>query len=455
VLDRIHDFRLRLQEAVAERRVPSPHGIGLFCDSIPIVYDANYLRVETLAPAVELEAEADRLMERFWHRRVITDAAGDAVAKDFEALGWSQSTHLIMGHVREPDRVVDTTAVREVPFTALERAHARVTLEEPYGDEELSAQLLEAKRRVAAVVPTRFFGAFVGAEVGAYCELRSDGQTAQIEDVNTLLPYRGRGLGRAVVQKALDEARASHTIVFIEALANDWPKELYERLGFDVLDVRHLFLRPPPPLARLRITTPRLVLRLGTTAELRELAEVARQGIHDPAAMPFEVAWTDSAGDPGFIDESIAHHLEALRDWSPDAWRLNLIAFLDGRPVGVQALRADRFAETSEVDTGSWLGLAYQGQGLGTEMRAAVLSLAFDRLGAARAVSGAIQGNPQSLGVSRKLDYEVTGEHMVSPRGMDVPHTDLALDRGRFSSPVPVEIDGLDGLERLFGAQLI
>jgi RimJ/RimL family protein N-acetyltransferase/ribosomal protein S18 acetylase RimI-like enzyme len=453
VLDRIHDFRQRLQEAVAERRVPSPHGIGLFCDSIPIVYDANYLRVETLAPAGELEAEADRLMERFWHRRVITDAEGDAIAKDFAARGWTQSTHLIMGHVREPDRVVDTSCVREVPFAALERAHARVTIEEPYGDEELSAQLLEAKRRVAAVVPTRFFGAFVEDEVAAYCELRSDGQTAQIEDVNTLLPYRGRGLGRAVVQKALDEARAGHTIVFIEALANDWPKELYDRLGFDVLDVRHLFLRPPPPLARLRISTPRLVLRLGTTAELRDLAEVARQGIHEPDAMPFEVAWTDNAGAPGFGDESVAHHQEALRDWSPDAWRLNLVAFLDGRPVGVQALRADRFAETQQVDTGSWLGRAHQGKGLGTEMRAAVLSLAFDRLGATRAMSGAIQGNPQSLGVSRKLGYEVTGEHMVSPRGADVPHTDLALDRDRFTSPVPVEIDGLDGLEPLFGAR--
>jgi RimJ/RimL family protein N-acetyltransferase len=453
VLDRIHDFRLRLQEAVAERRVPSPHGLGLFCDSIPIVYDANYLRVDTLAPAGELEAEADRLMERFWHRRVITDAAGDAIAKDFEALGWSQSTHLIMGHVREPDRVVDTTDVREVPFAALERAHARVTLEEPFGDEELSAQLLEAKRRVASVVPTRFFGAFAGEEVAAYCELRSDGQTAQIEDVNTILPYRGRGLGRAVVQKALDEARASHTIVFIEALANDWPKELYDRLGFDVLDARHLFLRPPPPLARLRVRTPRLVLRLGTTAELRELAEVARQGIHDPAAMPFEVAWTDSAGAPGFVDEFVSHHLDAMRDWAPDAWRLTLIAFLDGRPVGVQALRADRFAETRVVDTGSWLGRPYQGKGLGTEMRAAVLSLAFERLGATRAVSGAIQGNPQSLGVSRKLGYEVIGEHMVSPRGTEVPHIDLALERDRFTSPVPVEIDGLGGLEPLFGVR--
>jgi RimJ/RimL family protein N-acetyltransferase/ribosomal protein S18 acetylase RimI-like enzyme len=451
VLDRIHDFQRRLQEAVAERRVPTPHGVGLFCDSIPAVYDLNYVRVDRLTSAVELAAEADALMEGFWHRRVITDAAGGKLSDAFAELGWTRSTHVVMAHRREPDRIADTSQVREVPFAELETAHMRVTLAEPYGDVELASQLLEAKRRSAAVVPTRFFGAIVDGEVAAYCELRTDGLTAQIEDVNALTAYRGRGLGRAVVQKALEEARIAHEIVFIEALADDWPKDLYERLGFDALDERHLFLRPPPRLSRLRVRTPRLELRLATPAELRQLAEVARNGIHDPHEMPFQFAWTDRATAPGFVDDTVAHHMANLRDWSPENWTLSLVAFLDGLPVGVQALRATDFAETHEVDTGSWLGRAHQGQGLGTEMRAGALVLAFERLGARRAVSGAIQGNPQSLGVSRNLGYEVTGESTVSPRGVDVPHTNLALSRDRFRSPAPVEIDGLDGLEALFG----
>jgi RimJ/RimL family protein N-acetyltransferase len=85
-------------------------------------------------------------------------------------------------------------------------------------------------------------------------------------------------------------------------------------------------------------------------------------------------------------------------------------------------------------------------------MRAAVLQLAFAGLGAERAVSGAIGGNPQSLGVSRKLGYEVVGSHFVSPRGAPVEHTDLELRRENFDPPREVEIVALEPLLPLFGA---
>ena len=39
--------------------------------------------------------------------------------------------------------------------------------------------------------------------------------------------------------------------------------------------------------------------------------------------------------------------------------------------IGTQKLGARDFAITREVDTGSWIGLRHQGQGIGTEMRAA------------------------------------------------------------------------------------
>ena len=76
-------------------------------------------------------------------------------------------------------------------------------------------------------------------------------------------------------------------------------------------------------------------------------------------------------------------------------------------------------------------------------MRAAVLTYAFDARDAAVARSGAIAGNPQSLGVSRKLGYEVMGSHVVSPRGEPLEHTDVELRRDRFRSPVPVTVDGV------------
>src|SRR5581483_4055912 len=198
---------------------------------------------------------------------------------------------------------------------------------------------------------------------------------------------------------------------------------------------------------RLRLRTPRLELRLATAAELRELYRVAEAGIHDPAEMPFAVPWTDTLEAEAFL----AYHRLALDSWRPDAWSLQLVAFTAGRPVGSQGLEAERFAERRTVATGSWLGRPHQGRGLGTEMRAAILTLAFDGLGAELARSGAIGGNEASLGVSRKLGYEIVGSHTVAPRGVAVPHEDLELRRERFRPPVAVELEGLDAVRGLFG----
>src|SRR4051794_71019 len=450
---RIRAFRHALEEAVSERVVRGPHTVGLFADSVANVYDLNYLRADESAPAVVLADEAEQAMEAFLHRKVVVERDGREAARGFAALGWNVTPHLIMAWQREPDRVVDTSMVREVDFDGLLDARFDVTVAEPTGDPSLSQLLDRGKRLIMAAVPTRFFAAFENGRVTAYCELRSDGAVAQIEDVNTLTEFRGRGLGRAVVQAALHASRPGE-LVFLEALAEDWPKELYAKLGFDVVDERVLFLRPPSPLMKLLVRTPRLELRLATVAELRELALVARAGIHDADRMPFAVAWTDAAADPGFENEFVEHHLANLRDWRPDDWVLTLVAFAEGRPIGVQSIRGRRFERERTVDTGSWLGREWQGRGLGTEMRAGALELAFGRLGARRATSGAIQGNPQSLGVSRKLGYVETGSHLVSPRGEPVEHLDLELHAAGFSSPVPVEVTALEGLLPLFGAEL-
>src|SRR5262249_10478821 len=132
--------------------------------------------------------------------------------------------------------------------------------------------------------------------------------------------------------------------------------------------------------------------------------------------------------------------------------QLNLLAFHRGRVIGMQGIEAEHFAERRTVSTGSWLGRRWQGRGFGTEMRSAVLELAFSGLGAEVARSGAISGNPQSLGVSRKLGYQVVGSHTVSPGGVAVEHTDVELRRDGFRPPVEVEIVALEPLLPSFGA---
>jgi RimJ/RimL family protein N-acetyltransferase/predicted GNAT family acetyltransferase len=448
VIDRIHAFRAALQDAAAEQRVPATHGVGLFSPSVREVYDMNYVRAEHPAPADELIADAERLMEDYFHKRVLVEHADARSATAFRAHGWTVVPHLIMARTREPDRVVDTSMVRELPFAELTAARREVTAGEPWGDDEISSLLDDAKQLILRAVPTRFFAAFADGEVAAYCEVRSDGTVAQIEDVNTLPRFRGRGLGRAVVQFATDEARRTNEIVYLEALADDWPRELYKKLGYDVIGERHFNTLFPHPLTRLRVRTPRLELRLATESELRELGRVAIAGIHEPEAMPFEFPWTDELTEESVLD----FHRKQLAEFTPEDWTLGLVVFHRGRPVGIQSVGAERFAETRRVGTGSWLGKEWQGRGLGTEMRAAVLHLAFGGLAADVAVSGAISGNPQSLGVSRKLGYEVVGAHMVSPRGVPVEHTDLELRAEHFRSPVPVELVALAPLLPLFGA---
>ncbi len=202
------------------------------------------------------------------------------------------------------------------------------------------------------------------------------------------------------------------------------------------------------PLYGLRLRTPRLELRLPTHDELVELRDVARAGIHPPQEMPFAVPWTDEPYAEGFV---VAFHELQLADWRPDDWSLNLVVWAEGEVAGTQGMVAKNFAETRAVGTGSWLGARFQGRGYGTEMRAAVLELAFGGLGAEIARSGALDGSVASLRVSQKLRYRIAGRSELSPRGVPVGHTDLELAREEWRSPVPVEIEGLEPALPLFG----
>jgi RimJ/RimL family protein N-acetyltransferase len=217
--------------------------------------------------------------------------------------------------------------------------------------------------------------------------------------------------------------------------------------------------RSPPrmtdvaPLYGLRLRTPRLELRLGSREELLELGEVAQGGIHPPDEMPFSIAWTDRSSEPEFLDGFVAFHEAALAEWTPDDWTLNLLVWAEGDLAGSQTLGATRFAESRRVATGSWLGHRSQRRGLGTEMRAAVLELAFRGLGADVAESAWLEGNDASRRVSEKLGYREVGRSTQSPRGEPVVAHDVALERERWQCPVDVEIEGLEPCLPLFGIE--
>jgi RimJ/RimL family protein N-acetyltransferase len=198
----------------------------------------------------------------------------------------------------------------------------------------------------------------------------------------------------------------------------------------------------------IRVRTPRLELRLPTEDELVELFHVAEGGIHPPEEMPFFVPWTDDLR----LDAFLEFHHGSWDAWRPEKWLLNFFTFLDGKPIGSQGLGAEEFAERREVETGSWLGAPYQGKGLGTEQRAAVLELAFVHLGARVAVSGSFVHNISSQRVSEKLGYRVTGTRTVAPRGEPVEHFDYRFERDEWACPIAVEVEGVEAALTLFGA---
>jgi RimJ/RimL family protein N-acetyltransferase len=163
------------------------------------------------------------------------------------------------------------------------------------------------------------------------------------------------------------------------------------------------------PTFGLTLSTARLVLRLPTEAELPALARVAADGVHGEGERPFLTPWTE--GTPQERARSVlGSYWDALASWSSDSWRLGLGVFLrTGEALGVASLRAADFRVNREVTTSSWLGVAWQGQGYGTEARTALLTLAFDHLGATDATSEVFQDNHRSQGVSRKLGYQPDG----------------------------------------------
>ena len=182
------------------------------------------------------------------------------------------------------------------------------------------------------------------------------------------------------------------------------------------------------PLFDLRIRTPRLELRVPNDDDLIELARMAALGVHPESLMPFSIAWTDQPS-PELERGLMQWHWRARAEWSPTRWRLAFGVLEEGRMVGSQDMHAQDFGILRTAETGSWLGREHQGRGIGKEMRAAVLHLAFAGLGAVIARSAAFADNAASLSVSRAMGYVIDGEELTLRRGTASRHIRLRLER--------------------------
>jgi RimJ/RimL family protein N-acetyltransferase len=210
----------------------------------------------------------------------------------------------------------------------------------------------------------------------------------------------------------------------------------------------HVVSLPYPPL-HVEVTTPRLKLRGATDDLLEQLMPVVRAGVVRDDELPF--------------DDPISHYEESpTREWrwvrsvwrarsrvEPAYWRLPLVVEVEGRAVGMQDLIAEDFPTYGGVTTFSWLAPEARGHGIGSEMRAAILHLAFAGFGASEATSDAFVDNGASNAVSRSLGYQENGLDWATRRGEPFRLQRWVMSRARWEASARTDI-ALRGVEECF-----
>jgi GNAT superfamily N-acetyltransferase len=235
VLGRVVTFVHENLAKTADEVRPIEAGWVVSTPSLPAVWSVNHVRVALplgFEPVIEL-AEEQLAAMRYVHIVTENQETGPELEEAFRAARWKTERELWMVLAAEPDRATDTGVVVDADEDEVAEVMRRW-----YAEDELDAaalaQLVEFSRREARACGDRLLGVRSSdGQLVAMSKLRSDGRTAQVEDVYTAPEARGRGFGRAVVARAVELARADgHDLVFITADDNDWPKQLYARIGF-------------------------------------------------------------------------------------------------------------------------------------------------------------------------------------------------------------------------------
>jgi ribosomal protein S18 acetylase RimI-like enzyme len=240
-------FEREMQDRCARSRRAFEYGTALFNDELGRVFDTNFVRFERGFDELTgdlVEAHADELQATLLHRKVVIpdERAGGRVAEELKERGWRYYTLVTLAYRGGPPRAARDA--EEVDPTELRPARDRA-LDDGRRDAEARRQIVAFTELMAAVGPTRLFAARGDrSEIGSFCALFQEDGVAQIDEVTTVEQYRHRGLARAVVHGALAASLESGAeLTFLVADEGDWPKQWYERLGFEPIGRRYELLR--------------------------------------------------------------------------------------------------------------------------------------------------------------------------------------------------------------------
>jgi GNAT superfamily N-acetyltransferase len=243
------EFDTTRMSLLSTRAIPFDGGIAYLDEDYPERYISNVLIVDADVPAERLLRTTEEMQggARLAHRRIRVrdDALGIRLAPSLRAEGYTDERVVVMLLRRQSDRGA-ALPVEERRFDDVRDLTAEVYRRELPTDPDTAVRFVEQHRRWDGILGTRRFVARVGGLAAGQCELYAIGPDAQIEYVDTLEEYRRRGIAAAVVLAAIGAARAAGARhVFICADADDWPKTLYERLGFDPIGREWEFTRAP------------------------------------------------------------------------------------------------------------------------------------------------------------------------------------------------------------------
>lgn len=248
--DRLLDFELAIDERSNEEVIEYEWGRVFLSPTLPLAWDANWALIERPGMSVaEVMAAADESLAGYEHRAaaIKDEADGARLAGEIAAIpDWEAETNLYMAW---RESAIAGGGVRECALAECEdlrRELIRGEFPPEMPDRDATAdQLLEMNRRAGDAAGDRWFVA-PAQEPAAACCLLSGEEIGQVEDVGTLASARGQGHAKAVISAALSASRkAGHELTFIVADADDWPRLLYEKLGFEPCGTLHVLRRAP------------------------------------------------------------------------------------------------------------------------------------------------------------------------------------------------------------------
>src|SRR5689334_16576921 len=163
---RAWEFDRELQERAAARVQRFDRGAALYTESLPRVYDCNFVRVDdpdglTAGDAVRL---TDSLQAGQRHRKLVLPAGGEMLSGALVRRGWSRARIATMEYAgdgplppAQDAELVDPRAIRGAREGAL--------LDR---DADLTRQIADYTERLAGANDGRVFAAFADGEVGAF-----------------------------------------------------------------------------------------------------------------------------------------------------------------------------------------------------------------------------------------------------------------------------------------------